>query len=219
MLLDHMHKLTPSKYHEMLTPDYGVGCKRRIFDATWLKGLQDPKIELTTQTLKSIQEHTVTLSAGQTYPAKGPIAASDEVEIPADVIVLANGFSTQKWLHPLKVKGRGERNIVDEMEARGGPQAYQGTAMDGFPNFFMIFGPNTATGHSSVILASENMVKYSLKFIKKILDGDADVIEVKKAAEEAYTADIQDKCSKSVMNSGGCHNWYVHDGWNGTVYP
>ena len=91
--------------------------------------------------------------------------------------------------------------------------------MDGYPNFFMIFGPNTATGHSSVILASENMVKYSLKFIKKILDGDADTVEVKREAEEAYTEDLQRACSKSVMNSGGCHNWYVNDGWNGTVYP
>ncbi|KAI9727558.1 MAG: hypothetical protein M1828_006500 [Chrysothrix sp. TS-e1954] len=218
-LKQHMQKLVPSKYHEILTPDYGVGCKRRIFDATWLKGLQNPNVDLTTQPLKSVTADSVILGPGQTYPPSGPIAASDEHEVPADVVVLANGFATEKWLHPLEIKGRGDKGMVDEMEARGGPQAYQGTAMDGYPNFFMIFGPNTATGHSSVILASENMVQYSLKFIKKILDGDAETVEVKREAEEAYTADVQKACSNSVINSGGCNNWYVNDGWNGTVYP
>jgi len=97
---------------------------------------------------------------------------------------------------------------------------YQGTAMDGFPNFFAIFGPNTATGHSSVILASENMVEYTIKLIKPILRGYVESVEVKKSAETAYTADIQRQLKKTVWHTGGCHSWYkTEDDWNSTVFP
>jgi hypothetical protein len=92
--------------------------------------------------------------------------------------------------------------------------------MDGFPNFFIIFGPNTATGHSSVILATENMVNYSLNFIKPILDGDVRTYEVKESAERKWTADIQKELKNSVFMSGGCQSWYIgKDGWNSTTYP
>ena len=213
-----MHKTVPEKYHEILAPDYSVGCKRRIFDETWFPGLNDRRIELTTQPLKEVHEDSVTIGPGQCYPKKSAEEGPQERTIPADAIVLANGFDTTRWLHPLKIQGRDGKDLVGEMEARGGPQAYQGTAMDGFPNFFMIFGPNTATGHSSVVLASENMVEYSLKFVKEILNGDASIIEVKRKAEEAYTQDLQKALKSTVFNSGGCNSWYVDGDWNGTVY-
>jgi cation diffusion facilitator CzcD-associated flavoprotein CzcO len=105
------------------------------------------------------------------------------------------------------------------MEDRGGAQAYLGTALDDFPNFFMIFGPNTATGHSSVVMASENMVNHSLKFIKLILNGEASLVEVKKEAEMRYTAEMQEALKDTVWRSG-CSSWYfTKDGWNSTVYP
>ncbi|KAL1637979.1 hypothetical protein SLS58_009096 [Diplodia intermedia] len=222
-LLEHMRKTVPEKYHEILTPDYGVGCKRRIFDATWFPGLQDPRIELTTQPLTAVNEKSVTLGAGRVYPKRSGKEEGEEAErtIPADIIVVANGFDTTKWLHPLKVVGRDGQDLVEVMEQRGGPQAYQGTAMDGFPNFFMVFGPNTATGHSSVIMATENMVNYALKFIKPIVQGDAETAEVKKEAEEDYTRDVQRSLKDTVFGSGGCNSWYFDKktGWNSSVYP
>lgn len=92
--------------------------------------------------------------------------------------------------------------------------------MDGFPNFFTIFGPNTATGHSSVILASENMVNLSLKFIKPVLEGAVERVEIKKEAEIEWSNDIQGALKKRVWNTGGCRSWYQTEaGWNSTVYP
>lgn len=211
----------PEKYHEMLTPDYGVGCKRRIFNGSWLESLNDPQVELTTQPLKSVKERSVILGGQPAYPVSKEVApetAPEDREIPADVIVLANGFDTTKWLHPLQVIGRNGVDLVAEMDARGGPQAYNGTAMDGFPNFLMIFGPNTATGHSSVIMAIENMVVYALQFIKLILRNEATLIEVKHEAEVQYAADCQETLRGTVYNSG-CNSWYVNNGWNSTVYP
>lgn len=80
--------------------------------------------------------------------------------------------------------------------------------MDGFLNFFLFFGPNTATGHSSVILATENMVNYSLKFIKPILQGEVKTCEVKEEAERRWTERLQRELKNSVWMSGGYTSWY-----------
>lgn len=222
-MLKHMRKKVPAKYHEMLTPNYSVGCKRRIFDGAWFPSLNDSRIELCTLPLTSLKPQSAILGPQKEDTQSGSKESADLgelCEIPADVIVLANGFDVFQWLHPLKVIGRDGQDLVDVMKKRGGAQAYQGTAMDGFPNFFMIFGPNTVTGHSSVILASENMVNYSLKFIRKILRGDASTVEVKKEAELNYTKDIQAKLKDTVWMKGGCSSWYfTTDGWNSTVLP
>ena len=224
-LLAHMKKTVPEKYHEILTPDYGVGCKRRIFDSSWFPGLHDAAIELTTLPLTGIGEKSVTLGPGRTYPPQSRTTSSapnHEVTIPADVIILANGFETTKWLHPLDITGRHGRKLHDVFDEQGGASMYMGMALDGFPNFFTIFGPNTATGHSSVILASENMVNLSLKFIKPILNGDITLAEVKKHAQVEWTRDTQESLKKRVWSTGGCGSWYKTDGekeWNSTVYP
>ncbi|KAF1946136.1 FAD/NAD(P)-binding domain-containing protein [Clathrospora elynae] len=218
-MLEYMRKVVPQKYWEIMTPDYGVGCKRRIYDKRWLRSLNDPKIELTTQPLNRVTDTGVVIGPGATYPANAKEEEYPERVVPADVIVLANGFDTTRWLHPLKVVGKGGKDLVQLMEERGGAQAYLGTAMDGFPNFFMIFGPNTATGHSSVVMASENMVNYTLNFITPLLHNLARTTEVKPEAEIAYTAEMQAALKNTVWRSG-CSSWYfTKDGWNSTVYP
>jgi len=112
-------------------------------------------------------------------------ASIDEVQLRADAIILADFFELSKWLSPIKILGKGGAVMQEVWDPRGGAQAYMGNAMEGFPNLFIVFGPNTATGHSSVILASENMVEYSLKFIKKIVKGDVKKFEAKKEKEIA----------------------------------
>lgn len=222
VLLAHMRKTVPEKYHEILTPDYGVCCKRRIFDATWFPGLNDPTIELTTLPLTSVGEKTVTLGPGREYPPMETTstAPTHEVRIPADVIILANGFQTTEWLHPLDITGRDGRKLHDTFAKRGGPSMYMGNVLDGFPNFFTIFGPNTATGHSSVIMASENMVELTLKVIKPILKGDVVTAEIKEEAELEWDRDTQTALKRRVWNTGGCVSWYkTEGGWNSTVYP
>ena len=222
-LIRWMREKVPEKYHEILTPNYSYGCKRRIFDVAWFASLHDPKIELTTQPFTSLQTRGVTLGPGRTYPESKDTSGkvpTDQVQIPADVVILANGFDLTTWLHPLKIRGKGGRLMQDVWDERGGAQAYMGATMDGFPNFFMIFGPNTATGHSSVLLATENMVEYSLKFIKQILSDDVKTIEVKKEAEMAWTKKLQEGLEKTVFNSGACRSWYrTASGWNSTAYP
>ncbi|KAL9600142.1 MAG: hypothetical protein Q9219_003398 [cf. Caloplaca sp. 3 TL-2023] len=220
-MIARMKRIVPAKYHEILTPDYSIGCKRRIFDKAWFQSLNNPKIELTTKPITKVSPNSITIGPGRQYPdpndkeSKVPI---NEETIPADVVILGNGFEVTTWLHPLKIRGKDGEYMQDVWDARGGPQAYLGLAMDGFPNLFIIFGPNTATGHSSVILASENMVEYTIKVIKQILRGNITTAEIKKESEVAWTKTVQERLKRTVFNSG-CHNWYQTDGWNATGYP
>lgn len=206
----------------MLSPSYGVCCKRLIFDATWFKSLSDGKIELTTLPLSQINDRSVALGP-RSKLVNGQVEIDDlshKEIIPADVIILANGFEVLHWLHPLEIIGRGEVSLQEVFDERGGPQMYMGSAMDGFPNFFVIFGPNTVTGHSSVVLAIENMVNYTMKLVEPVLNGDAHFVEVKKEAEIAWATDIQKSLKRTVWHIGNCRSWYKGaDGWNSTTYP
>lgn len=143
MLLAYMRKVVPKEYHEILTPNYEVYCKRRVIDDGWFKALQDPRAEITSQPITAVGPKTVTLGPGRHYPPmedKDAKAPTDKREIDCDVIIMANGYATNEWLHPLDVVGKGGRSLYDVWQERGGAQAYLGTAMDGFPNFFLIFG-------------------------------------------------------------------------------
>lgn len=218
--LDYMRETAPKKYHEILTPNYTLGCKRRIIDGTWYRSLNAPNVELTTQPLTRVHAKSVIIGPGRHYPPSSGEKVEDVREIPADVIIMANGFETNQWLHPLRVLGRQNKNLQDVWAERGGAQAYQGIAMDQFPNFFMLFGPNTATGHTSVIFATENAVNYSLNFIKPILDGTVSSYEIKEEAERTWSKQVQDQLQKTVFRRGVCSSWYITaDGWNSSTYP
>ena len=221
-LLSYIKKAVPEKYYGSLTPDYEIGCKRRLFNEVWFTGLHDPRITLTTQRLMSVQPKSIILGLSELADSKCQIFGSRApvAEIPADVIVLANGFETLQWLHPLRVRGKGGNLLHNTWAARGGPQAYMGTAMDGFPNFFLIFGPNTGTGHSSVAYVCENMVNYVLKILSLIVAGDAETVEVKEERVIGYTKIIQERLQDTVWATGRCNSWYRgEDAWISHLYP
>lgn len=206
------------QYHRILTPDYDVGCKRRIFDTDWYPSLADPRLELTTLGLKSISNNTAILAPSQkTHPSE---AHKDEREIPCDVIILANGFEVSRWFHPLTIVGLNGENLNSVFDKRGGPQMYKGTALDGFPNFFALFGPNSFSGHSSVILGLENQITHAIQLIRPLLQNEISKINLKKEAALSYNYEIQGALKNMVWNSGGCTSWYLSsDGHNSVNYP
>ena len=212
--LKRMHSIIPKKYQAIMKPNYSYGCKRRVFDSAWLDSMSKPNFNLTTRPLKRLEPDGVVLG---TDPSASEIHIED-VRVHADIIILANGFEALRWFHPLIVYGRNGRSLHDVWDERGGPQAYMGTAMDGFPNFFIATGPNSANGHSSLILESENITEYILKMIKPVLKGDAVYVEPKRDAEMKWTADIQEELKKTVFPN--CSSWYQDKrGWNSTMYP
>lgn len=209
----YMRSAAPAKYHDLLIPDFEVGCKRRIFDSGYLRGLHEYNLTLTDEKPLEILPEGV-------RTAKGIVEA--------DVIVLANGFVTNDFLIGVDVRGMGGKTLKEHWSSFGGAEAYNCSVLSGFPNMFILLGPNAATGHTSAVMASENSVNYALRVIRPVLEGRASIASVKWEAEKEYSDRMQEALRKTVWNSG-CQSWYVKpkDGgsnnnnqtWNAMSYP
>ncbi|GKZ25738.1 hypothetical protein AbraIFM66951_005778 [Aspergillus brasiliensis] len=184
----------PPEYRDILKPNYEPGCKRRVNTATYLSSLHSPQMCLTKDRVVKIgRDHVITETGGR---------------YPADAIIYATGFLTQEWLHPIKVKGIGGRDLHQVWDASGGAEAYKGTVVTGFPNFFILYGPNAATGQHSVIFHSECQINYSCRLLRTVLGGSADSIMVKPLAQERDLAWVHRKLQGLVFNSG-CQSWWM----------
>ncbi|RKF76751.1 Baeyer-Villiger monooxygenase [Golovinomyces cichoracearum] len=193
-LLSHMRGMVPKKYHEILTPNYELEYKRRVLDTSWLQLLNNPAVTLTTLPLSSVNERDVTLGPGRMYPdpknttSKAP---NHQVTIPADVIILENEFHTGTWPYSFEVIGRGGKKLLEITNERGGLNMYMGMALDGFPNFFAILGPNAVTDNISSKLASENIIDLSLKLIRPLLEDELSILEIKQEAALKWASETQ----------------------------
>ena len=102
----------------------------------------------------------------------------------------------------------------------GSPQAYRGTAVAGFPNLFVITGPNTGLGHNSLVYMIEAQLDYLMDAVHAIERRGAARVEVRRAVQDAYNADLQSRMGRTVWNSGGCQSWYIDaNGKNTTIWP
>lgn len=208
----YMRATAPERYHDLLVPDFEIGCKRRIFDPGYLVSLHATNVTLTDERVLEIVPEGVRTAAGV---------------IEADVIVLANGFVTgSNFFAGVEIVGRGGETVGEHwarLFGAGAAGAYNSSAMSGFPNFFALLGPNCATGHNSTIIAAENSINYALRIIKPILDGQASAAEVKLEAEKAYVERVQAALGERVFASG-CRSWYLAQTeggrtWNSAMYP
>lgn len=202
-----MRALVPIRYHDQLTPTYQLGCKRRIYDNDWLRGMHDPRFMLESRPWRSVAGTSITVGDGdnaKTYHA--------------DTLILATGFEATQFLQPISVVGRHGLSLHGLWATRGGPHAYLGTAVDGFPNFFLILGPNTFSGHTSVIMAIENSVDHAMRLIAPILDGQVESIEPKTIAVQTWLTGIRRDMASTVFAS--CQSWYNGGGrYNSVMYP
>ncbi|KAF9881021.1 hypothetical protein CkaCkLH20_01171 [Colletotrichum karsti] len=194
--LEYIEHNAPAKYREILTPDYEPGCKRRVNTATYLDCLYSPKMHLAKERAVKIEENSVVTDSGSRYDA--------------DVIIFATGFMTQKWLFPMEVKGVDGRDIHEVWDSKGGAEAYKGTIVTGFPNFFILYGPNAATGQHSVIFHSECQINYACRLLRPVLTGSsqADSIMVKPEAQKRDQVWVHGKLENLVFNSG-CQSWWM----------
>ncbi|GIZ49006.1 hypothetical protein CKM354_001204700 [Cercospora kikuchii] len=201
----YMRSQCPPELHDALIPNFKLGCKRRIFDPGYLKSLHDPRVRVETR------------AATRVIPEG--IRMSDGAVLEADVIVLANGFRTNYFLDQLNIVGENGKTVQEHWSQFGGAEAYNCSALSGFPNFFVILGPNAATGHTSAIMACENSVNYALRVLKPILSGRRKIVSLKSDAERSYVEAMQSALAKRVWNTG-CQSWYVQDNnWNAMSYP
>ncbi|EJD40432.1 putative monooxygenase [Auricularia subglabra TFB-10046 SS5] len=200
----YVRETTPKEYHDILIPKFDIGCKRRVIDSSnYFASLNRENVHLHKTAVREILPNAVRTDAG-THPA--------------DVIVLATGFSLLDSYIPFPLIGRDGISIHQHWDSLGGPGAFDTVACAGFPNFLMILGPNTATGHTSTLIAIENIVNLILKLIPPLLDGRKETLEVKAKDEVEFVSGVQKALRARVWN--GCHSWYKMDeGWNMGLYP
>lgn len=196
-----------------LTPDYNPGCKRVIISDDYYPALASPKTYLETQAIKRITESGIELHDG-THHAH-------------DTIVLATGFRTVEFLHPIRITGTRGRSLSSIWAASGGATALYGTVVPSLPNFAMFYGPNTNLGHNSIILMIEAQSRYVNTLVSAVLDArgrDARIGLMPRAERtEAWNREVQDVLAKSSFADPKCRSWYKNDqgritnNWSGTV--
>ena len=180
-----------------VTPVDEVGCKRIMLTDDWYPTLTKPDVELVTDRIAEITAHGVRTQDGR--------------ERPADVLVLATGFKTHGFVAPMEIVGSGGRTLAQEWGDV--PRAYLGLSVPGFPNMFLVYGPNTNGGATSVIYAIEAAVAHVISALEELDRRDARRIEVTRAAAEAFDRELRDALAGSVWHSG-CTNWYVDENGN-----
>ncbi|KAF7359009.1 hypothetical protein MSAN_01241600 [Mycena sanguinolenta] len=184
----------PKETHQRLVPDYALGCKRIIINQNYLEALHRRNLNLNWDGIQSICEDGIITKTGQ--------------KIPFDVIIFATGFAADRYA--LAVVGATGKTVQEYYDFQGGPKAYLGTTVPGFPNLFLLGGPNLGTGHTSSILTGELQMGYILKFVKPIIDGVVSTFEVTSEATDAYNDLIQRRLESSVWME--CTSWYRTDG-------
>ena len=177
---------------DKLRPAYPMGCKRVLISSNYYPALSQPNVELVSH-------------AALRFTADGLVAADGSVHR-ADVIVCATGFQTIKLLAGITVVGSGGTTL--DRATSGGAEAYRGTLVAGFPNLFLLLGPNTATGHTSALIAVEAQASYIVKCIRRLDDLGAVSLDVKPAAMRINNRDLQDRLSRTVWASPACSSWY-----------
>jgi len=174
------------------TPDYVLGCKRVAFSNDWYPALARPDVELVTEPIERIVPDGVVTADGTTRAA--------------DVIIYGTGFKAAEFLAPMAASGLGGARLQDAWQ--DGPQAYLGITVSGFPDFFMLYGPNTNLGGNSIIYMLESQIGYVLGAVQALRAERLAWLDVRPEVQEAFNAWVQSASHSSVWESG-CHNWYL----------
>ncbi len=189
---------------ERLTPHYTMGCKRILLSNDYYPAIQRPNVELVTEAIRAVT------------PAG--IVTADGKERALDALVLATGFQAAEAVAPFPVRGRGGRTLDEAWQ--GGAEAYLGTTVSGFPNLFLVVGPNTGLGHSSMIFMIESQVAYILSAILDMRAQKLRLLDVRADAQARYNRSLAVRLSRTVWSTGGCTSWYqTRDGKNTTLWP
>ncbi len=188
---------------EKVTPDYTIGCKRILPSNRWYPALSKPNVDVLTGGVAEIRPRS--------------LVAGDGTEVEVDAIVFGTGFQVADMPVGKFVRGRGGRTLDDVWQ--GSPKAYLGTTVAGFPNLFLMTGPNTGLGHSSMVYMIESQIAHVVGALQAMRAAGAATLEVRPEVQERYNAELDAKMEKTVWNTG-CASWYVDaTGRNATLWP
>jgi cation diffusion facilitator CzcD-associated flavoprotein CzcO len=203
MSLRHLHEQVKDPVlREKLTPHFQFGCKRILVSDDYWASFERENVELVTEPIDRIDREG--------------LVTKDEVRHDVDAIVLATGFAVGLASAPFPVTGRGGRLLDDAWQ--GGAIAYKGMTVSGFPNWFILMGPNTGPGHTSVLVYTEAQIAHVRAAIERMRRDGLRFVDVRPEVLERYNAGIQARMKHMVWST--CKSWYLSpDGSNHALYP
>jgi cation diffusion facilitator CzcD-associated flavoprotein CzcO len=203
--LRHLERSVPDPVlRAKLTPRYAIGCKRVLVSNDYLPALTRRNVELVADGVAAVRERA--------------IVGGDGIERPVDAIILCTGFRATDPPLAEHVRGRGGQTLAAVWA--GSPQAHLGTTVAGFPNLFILAGPNTGLGHSSVVYMLEAQIAHLLGALDHMERHGIAVLEPRGAAQAAYVAEVQRRMVGTVWTAGGCASWYLdRKGRNAALWP
>jgi cation diffusion facilitator CzcD-associated flavoprotein CzcO len=201
----HLRRSVPdTALRARLTPDYRIGCKRILISNDYLPALTRPNVEVVTEAITEVRAHAIVDRSG--------------VERPVDAIIFGTGFKVTDPPLAKHIRGRAGQTLAEVWA--GSPQAHVGTTVTGFPNLFILMGPNTGLGHNSVVYMIEAQIKHLLAALSHMRRHGATAIEPRPEAQSAFVNDVQRRMAGTVWTAGGCASWYLDaTGRNSTLWP
>ena len=187
---------------ERLRPDYRAACKRLVMSDGFYEAIQRPNARLVTDGIARIERDGVRTNDGTLHAL--------------DVLVLATGFHVDWFVRPMQVAGRGGLRLDDVW--RHGATAYMALTVPGFPNFFMLNGPNGPVGNFSLIEVAELQFDYVLKLVDELRRGACREIAPSADAMARFDAERREAAKKTIWNTG-CKSWYLDETGLPTAWP
>ena len=202
----HLRDSVPDRrLRKKLTPSFSPGCKRLLLSNNYLPAVSQPNVELVTEGIKEVRPRS--------------IVSGDGTERPVDTIIFGTGFKVTDNPVMDRLRGRDGQSLA-KVWTETGLRAYLGTTITGFPNLFLLSGPNTGIGHTSLLVMIEGQIRYITECLSFMDRTGADMVEVRPDVMESFTDEVQAKMDKTVWNSGGCQSWYLDaHGRNTTLWP
>ncbi len=200
----HLHRqVRDPRLRAMLTPSYAFGCKRPTFSNTYYPALAAPNAEVVTDAIREVSPTGV--------------VTADGTEHEVDTIVFGTGFRMTDHPGFGRIRGRGGRSLAEVWD--GSPRAYLGTTVAGFPNFFLMLGPNSVV-YTSQVVTIEAQVAHILSCLTAMDRSGLSTIEVREEAQDGFVRDVDRGLRRSVWNTGGCRSYYLDTtGRNFVFYP
>lgn len=204
LALRHLEAQVPDPVlREKLKPTFRLGCKRILISNDYYPALGLPHVSVHTEGLAEVLPQGLRGNDGRVHPA--------------DVLIYGTGFEVKALYQDLNLVGLGGRTLQECWKQ--GQEAYLGTMLAGFPNFFMLMGPNTGLGHSSVVFMAEAQIQYVLAALERTRARNGRSIAIREEAQTRFNQRLQGLMRKTVWLSG-CMSWYLDDqGVNRTLWP
>jgi cation diffusion facilitator CzcD-associated flavoprotein CzcO len=206
LALGHLAKQVPDPaLREKLIPHYEPGCKRLLLSDDYYPSLTRPNVEVVDTPVASFTAHEV---VGQ-----------DGIARPVDVVIMGTGFEAAEPPYAQHIVGRDGVRLNEHWKANG-VEAYAGSTVTGFPNLFLVIGPNSTLAHNSMIYMIESHINYVASALAFLRRPGVRSVEVKPSVLRRYNDRLQARLEHSVWVEGGCSSWYLdHRGRNTTLWP